>query len=91
MVRFGVQPAVPVRADGRQGKEFVPPADNKKAQGPEMVIDTVGSVVPCRPGVDDPGFARGSNRTGRRGTAPSGQTRAQEQKLSPVQKHVAVF
>jgi hypothetical protein len=75
----------------RQGKEFVPPADNKKAQGPEMVIDTVGGIAARRSGVDDPGFARGRNRNGRRGTAPRNQARAQENKLSPVQKHVAVF
>ena len=53
-IRFDAHEATPMCANRRQGKEFVLPANDEKAQGPETAIDAVGGIIVRRAGVDDP-------------------------------------
>src|SRR5208282_2192427 len=45
MIRFGVQLAFPVRADGRKGEQFFAMADNEESLAAENGIHSVSSIV----------------------------------------------
>jgi hypothetical protein len=54
MIRFDAYQAMAVRADGREGKKLVFPADNEKAQGAEMPMDALSGIAADRSCVNHP-------------------------------------
>jgi hypothetical protein len=52
MIRLGMQQTASMRADGRQGIQFVPSTDNKNSGDPEAGIHAISGIIAGRSSID---------------------------------------